>query len=367
MILCLIILNPCGKNGEMNYVICRTLSCQDVYKPEGFGEMKSVELHHFSDACQDGYGQCSYIRFVNVNDEIHCSLVMSKSRVTPLRAVTIPRLELTAAVVSSKVSVMLRKELDYQNIKEIFWTDSKAILGYISNDAKRFHVFVANRVQYIRDRTDPIQWNYVQSESNPADCAARGLCVKELMDNLMWWNGPKFLWKKLDYCGSSCEQRSIFEDDPEVKKVSFVVTSKKEESFLDRLDYFSDWFRAKRATALCLSLQSKNKKTTETSEEKIDKRNVTYSPVTVSELEKAEKVIIKELQSKYYADEKRVLQTKKVLNKRSCLYKLDPFMDIDGIMKVQGRLSQANLNEASRHPVILPGRCHYHHQGRGIT
>ncbi|XP_063592525.1 uncharacterized protein LOC134769716 [Penaeus indicus] len=345
----------------------QNLKLPRCYKPESFGEIKSVELHHFSDACQDGYGQCSYIRFVNVNDEIHCSLVMSKSRVTPLRAVTIPRLELTTAVVSSKVSVMLRKELDYQNIKEIFWTDSKAILGYISNDAKRFHVFVANRVQYIRDRTDPIQWNYVQSESNPADCAARGLCVKELMDNLMWWNGPKFLWKKLDYCGSSCEQRSIFEDDPEVKKVSFVVTSKKEESFLDRLDYFSDWFRAKRATALCLSLQSKYKKTTETSEEKIDKRNVTYSPVTVSELEKAEKVIIKELQSKYYADEKRVLQTKKVLNKRSSLYKLDPFMDIDGIMKVRGRLSQANLNEASRHPVILPGRCHYHHQGRGIT
>ncbi|XP_037774346.1 uncharacterized protein LOC119570828 [Penaeus monodon] len=287
---------------------------------------------------------------------------MSKSRVTPLKAVTIPRLELTAAVVSTK-------------------TDSKAVLGYISNDAKRFHVFVANRVQYIRDRTDIIQWNYVQSESNPADYAARGLCVKELINNLMWWNGPKFLWKKLDNCGSSCEQRSILEDDPEVKKVSFVVTSKREVPFLDRLNYFSDWFRAKRATALCLRLQSKYKKTTETSEEKIDKKiNVTFSPVTVSELEKAEKVIIKELQSKHYADEKRVLQTKEnVLNKTSSLYKLDPFMDTDGIIKVRGRLSQANLNEASRHPVILPGKCHisellichYHQrvypQGRGIT
>ncbi|XP_037774956.1 uncharacterized protein LOC119571972 [Penaeus monodon] len=227
---------------------------------------------------------------------------MSKSRVTPLKAVTIPRLELTAAVVSTK-------------------------------------------------------WNYVHSESNPADYAAHGLCVKELKNNLMWWNGPKFLWKKLDNCGSSCEQRSILEDDPEVKKVSFVVTSKREVPFLDRLNYFSDWFRAKRATELCLRLQSKYKKTTETSEEKIDKKiNVTYSPVTVSEFEKAEKVIIKELQSKHYADEKRVLQTKEnVLNKTSSLCRLDPFMDADGIIKVRGRLSQANLNEASRHPVILPG------------
>lgn len=72
---------------------------------------------------------------------------MGKSRVTPLKPVTIPRLELTAAIVSSKISCMLRKEVEYAQIQETFWTDSKMVLGYINNDARRFHVFVGNRVQ----------------------------------------------------------------------------------------------------------------------------------------------------------------------------------------------------------------------------
>ena len=74
-------------------------------------------------------------------------MVMGKSWVMPLKPVTIPRLELTAAIVSSKISCMLRKEVEYAQIQEIFWTDSKMVLGYISNDARRFHVFVGNHVQ----------------------------------------------------------------------------------------------------------------------------------------------------------------------------------------------------------------------------
>lgn len=78
---------------------------------------------------------------------VHGFLVMGKSRVTPLKPVTIPRLELTAAIVSSKISCMLRKEVEYAQIQETFWTDSKMVLGYINNGARRFHVFVGNRVQ----------------------------------------------------------------------------------------------------------------------------------------------------------------------------------------------------------------------------
>ena len=111
------------------------------YKPDDFGKVKSVELHSFSDAST--HGQCSYLKMVNSHDEVHCSLVMAKSRVTQLKPITVPRLELTAAVVSTKVSAFLQKELKYYNIPEVFWTDSKAVLGYISNEARCFHTFVA--------------------------------------------------------------------------------------------------------------------------------------------------------------------------------------------------------------------------------
>lgn len=125
------------------------------FVPKGFGEPSSIELHHFSDASVDGYGQCSYLRLVNKSNQVHCSFAMGKSRVTPLKNVTVPRLELTAALVSTKVSAVLRQELDYKNVKEVFWTDSQVVLGYIRNDARRFHVFVANRVQQIRDSSSP--------------------------------------------------------------------------------------------------------------------------------------------------------------------------------------------------------------------
>ena len=116
-----------------------------------------MELHHFSDASTTGYGQSSCLRMVNENDEVHCAFVIGKAKVSPLRPITIPRLELTAALVSVKVYCTLQEELDYDDITHVFWTDSKVVLGYIGNDARRFHVFVANRVQQIRENTSPDQ------------------------------------------------------------------------------------------------------------------------------------------------------------------------------------------------------------------
>ena len=107
-------------------------------------------------------------------ESIHCSLVIAKSRVTPLKPVTVSRLELTAALVASKMGGVLLKELEFDQIKKTYWTDSKTVLGYINNDARRFHVFVSNRVQEIRERTSPAQWHYVGTKENTADITSRG-------------------------------------------------------------------------------------------------------------------------------------------------------------------------------------------------
>ena len=116
------------------------------YTTSDFGATKSAELHHFSDASTQGYGQCSYLRLINEQDRVCCQLVMSKARVTPSKPVTMPRLELTAALISVQVSCFLRKELGIECLTEYFWTDSQVVLGYISKEARRFHVFVANRI-----------------------------------------------------------------------------------------------------------------------------------------------------------------------------------------------------------------------------
>ena len=83
-------------------------------QPEGFGIIKEASLHHFSDASEEGYGQSTYLRLVNVSGKIHCCLLMPKSRVTPKKYVTIPCLELVAAVLSVKIAALIRMELDIE-------------------------------------------------------------------------------------------------------------------------------------------------------------------------------------------------------------------------------------------------------------
>lgn len=128
---------------QRNLSLFNTLRLPRCYKPRDFGKVPPLELQNFSDASSYGYGQCSYLRLVDDQNRIHCTLVMAKSRVALLKPITIPRLELTAALVSAKVSAFLQKELEYDEMKMFYWADSEVVLGYIGNDARRFHVFVS--------------------------------------------------------------------------------------------------------------------------------------------------------------------------------------------------------------------------------
>ena len=102
------------------------------FKSSSINEIVTAELHHFSDASTSCYGHCSYLRLVDNEQSVHRSLVMGKARVSALKAITIPRLELSAAVLSLKVSKLLRNKLHYPSLEEVFWVDSKVILGYIN-------------------------------------------------------------------------------------------------------------------------------------------------------------------------------------------------------------------------------------------
>ena len=108
---------------------------------------------------------------------IHCGLVMAKSRVTPIKFVSIPRLELAVATLPMKVSVMLRKELTiHSKFKEYFWKDTQVVLSYINSNSKRFKIFVANRVQLIKENLDVSQkWIGIDSKFNSANDTSRGL------------------------------------------------------------------------------------------------------------------------------------------------------------------------------------------------
>nr|XP_054760694.1 uncharacterized protein LOC129266961 [Lytechinus pictus] len=110
---------------RMDILQVERLSIKRCFKPSDFGGVRNVQLHHFSDASSTGYGHCTYIRVMNADEKVHCALVMGKSRVAPLKPITIPRLELTAAVVSVRISSFLQKELKLMAADQYFWTDSR--------------------------------------------------------------------------------------------------------------------------------------------------------------------------------------------------------------------------------------------------
>jgi len=282
------------------------------YYPADFGEICRVELHHFSDASTMGYGQCSYLRFVNQNGDVHCSLVFAKARVAPTKIVTIPRLELTAAVVSVRVSSMLKAELDYANIQEFFWTDSQVVLGYINNEARRFHTFVANRVQLIRQRTSPEQWNYVASADNPADYASRGLSVTQHCMST-WFQGPRLLWEKEVKFQSV--QSDLSKSDPEVKSCSLLVMKHDAlHPVLVCLEKFSSWLLVRKVIARLIRRATGDK-------------NAGAS--TVEERQKAEVHILKMLQKQEFRNEIYLLKLNMSLPRNSRLHALDPILAND--------------------------------------
>ena len=149
---------------RMELMKLQSIKIPRCYKPSHFGQVIRAELHHFSDASVQGYGQCSYLRLEDEAHNVHCAFVMGKSRVAPLKPVTIPRLELTAAVCSVRISQQIHRELEYRIDEDFYWTDSKVVLGYLNDESKRFHVYVANRVQEIQDCTDKKQWRYTESK-----------------------------------------------------------------------------------------------------------------------------------------------------------------------------------------------------------
>ena len=126
------------KAGKFQLHLLENAVMKICFKPPGFGKIACCSLHYFSDASQDGYGQVSYLRLVDEKGSIHCGLVMGKSKVGPSKFVSTPRLELTAAALSVKVSILLRRELTIHHIiSECFYTDSHVALGYMISDAKR--------------------------------------------------------------------------------------------------------------------------------------------------------------------------------------------------------------------------------------
>ena len=188
--------------------------------PEGFGPVVFSQLHHFSDASEAAYGSVSYLRITNAEGKVHCAFLFAKSRLAPLKSISIPRLELSAGTISIRLDKMLKREIEIPlSEPSIFWTDSMSVLRYVKNESKRFHTFVANRIAMIRDSSSPGQWYHLEGIKNPGDHTSRGLSAEGLLSCDRWLMGPEFLWKSECQWPTQSLDTSIAiqHNDPKVK------------------------------------------------------------------------------------------------------------------------------------------------------
>ena len=277
------------------------------FKPQGFGEIKEVELHLFSDASRQGYAAVAYLRLKDVANQVHCAFVMGKARLAPIREISIPRLELTAAVISVRLSKIIREELDMTIDRVCYWSDSTSVLKCINNESKRFHTFESNRLTVIRNGSKPSEWRYVNRDDNPADDGSKGLKIDTMLRNDRWLKGPKFLWEGESHWPKMIKTPVLKDDDVEVRKEAQIYVSAVQSNVLDDLtSYYSCWWKLKCSIAWLLRykqylqmkvLLRKNASITSGSSAKSREMQLMNSGhLTVAEFQVAEREIFKRVQ-----------------------------------------------------------------------
>lgn len=296
------------------------------------------QLHAFSDASDNGYGIAIYTRLSDDGGHATSNLLLGKSRVAPLKKISIPRMELTAASIAVKFVNIILEEMNYHFDSVVFWTDSQCVLSYISNRTSRFKTFVANRLTTIHEGSIPEQWRYVSSKSNPADIASRGIRPNQHEIDL-WLHGPSFLTQSEsawpDFKATSTELHS---DDPEVK---ITATVQVDDAIIDSLlSRFSTWSKLK--TTVAWLLRGKHNLRQRLKSDAVGMSG----DLTAEELDAAELAIVQYTQRKHFPED---------LSKANAgVLKLDPFKDKTGMIRVGGRLSRADVPLAAKHPILLP-------------
>ena len=328
----------------------------------GASTITEKQLHIFCDASELAYGCVGYLRVSFKEGGHHVVLVMSKSRLAPIKTITVPRLELNGALIAARLYQFLIHELDLAITKAWFWTDSTLVLQYLYNTKHRFKIYTANRVTEILDITDSENFRHVPGKLNPADMLSRGVShpakLLEMDENgTSWFDATKFLHDDEENWPVA-QIDHLDDNDVEIKKKSVLVAVGLVKRKQDRkpIDYqrFSTWLRLLRVVAWILRFitNCRIKGIAKL------KRRLSGEVVTPVEIITARLFIVKDVQTVEFQDVISKLRLNQSLPKRHQLLPLSPFLDDCGALRVGGRLEYASMPEVSKHQLILPKKHH---------
>ncbi|XP_075158079.1 uncharacterized protein LOC142231352 [Haematobia irritans] len=301
-----------------------------------FAPRSSVQFHAFSDASEKAYCAAVYIRVHGTDGNIHVNLLVSKTKVAPIKKTTIPKLELCGAELLSRLIQQVIKDVDFEY--ELFlWTDSSIVLGWLQKSPQTLKTFVANRVSNILNVVNVSQWNYVKTDENPADLGSRGCAPQDLSSSQLWWHGPSWLKQPREMWP---KPRTFEPTDLEVKRVANFHTTIDGEDIISR---FSSLNRCLRV--LCYMFRFYNA---------CRSRTLASSNVLChEEIEFVKHRLILLSQQFTFPKEIENLRNNRQVNNRSRLLAVNPFIDDTGLLRVGGRITNSGLRYEEVHPIIL--------------
>uniref|UniRef100_A0A6M2DPC6 Putative bel12 ag transposon polyprotein n=1 Tax=Xenopsylla cheopis TaxID=163159 RepID=A0A6M2DPC6_XENCH len=299
----------------------------------GTQERVHCSLLGFADSSEKAYGAVVYIKPVN-DDRYY--LLMSKSKITPIKIQTLARLELCAAHLLAKLLAFIINSNNHSlNINHIYnFSDSMIVLHWLSGPIQRWKSFVANKVTKIHELIPSAQWFHISSESNIADCVSRGLLPKAFLKNNNWFHGPSWLNFPMNHWPISSALDPL-PNLPEEKVNTLIVKSAIQQinPLYDVTQKFSGWNKLVKTFAYIL---------------KFCKIITKQKQFSTSDLRQAEITIIRLVQEHHFSNELKLLKTGSSCSKP--FRRLNLVLDSNYCLRVQGRLGL----EIKENPLLLP-------------